>query len=149
MKIEELSIGNFVLYVDHPGVFRVVKVTESEYVTLLPHYLSAEQASEMDYIGTHVTNLRPVRFDSPYLDKISIQLNDYLKIYNDRSKIVDFEYTLLHNAQNAYLATFGKPLSLSGCIIDQPETKPEPVKDMEYVLKRLDEIVKWFEERGH
>ena len=154
MKIEELSVGNYVHIKDKPTVFRICAIMRDNFISMLPHGTDSKEASDGDYICTHLQNLRPIRFDSGGLDiEIMCDINDCRPVGYAHIHFAGMSYTTAHRLQNAHIAAYGEPLSLSGCIIDQPETKPEPepepVKDMEYVIKRLDEIVKWFEERGH
>ena len=153
MKIEELSIGNFVLYEGEIGVFKVIEIRNDGVLSILPHGMKETDAFDHDIIYVKTDFLRPVFFDSYHINKQKIaELNDLCGIVSERHmNLNSFVYNSLHSLQNAHIAAYGEPIDLSGCIIDQPETKPEtePVKDMDYVIKRLDEIVKWFEERGH
>jgi hypothetical protein len=146
MNIEELSVGNHVYYAHEEGIYRVVELDSvTGIVTLLPEHIIVEQASDRDYVGTLVENIKEIPLTEFNINKSRL-INNNMQLsdsYHTCIALNECLYASLHSLQNAHMAMFSRPLNVAGCFTESNDAPPK----MD-IIATLREMLDYFERGG-
>jgi hypothetical protein len=146
MKIEELSVGNYVYYTHKEGVYRVEAI-HGVYnrIMLLPYHLSNEQATHVDQIQTTSDCISEIPLTETPVNKTRL-INNNMQLseaYYTCIALNECLYSSLHSLQNGYMAALGTQLDVAGCFTESNDAPPH----MD-IIATLREMLDYFERGG-